>query len=137
MFGLKTAQDRTCLVHSTPDLSGTQQFCFQTLVNFFTSCQSCPSHVVNLYSISLISGWTLVVRKGQSTDKMRQRPPSGVAPARRLWLVGLLLADVTTLLTSAMRMRMTVRCLRGIHLLSGLPTWPSSTPRSQIRVQSM
>jgi hypothetical protein len=126
---------QTGLVWSVPNLSGTQQFCFQTLVNFFTSC---PFHVLNLYSISLVLGWTLVVRKGPRAGKMWPGPPSGVAQARRLCLVGLLLlAHVTTPLGLVMRGKMTVRCLRGMHLLSGPTTWPSNTPRMQSRVQSM
>jgi hypothetical protein len=128
----------TGLVRQIPNLSGTQQFSFQTLVNLFTSCQSSPSHMVNLYSISLISGWTLIVRKGPRIGKMRPGPPSGVTPARCMCLVGLLLlAHVTTPLTPAMMGWMTVRCLRGMHILSGPATWPSDIPRRQSRVQSM
>jgi hypothetical protein len=112
MFGLKIVHNRTCPVHSRLDCqSGTQQFCFQTLVNFLTYSQSCPSHVVDCPG-----------------------PPSRVALTRRLLLMDCLL-HVTTLLTPVMRM--TVRCLSGILLLSGPPTWPSAIPRRQSKVPSM
>jgi hypothetical protein len=127
----------TCPVHSRLDLSGTWQFCFQTLVNLLTSCRSCPSQVINHYPISLISGWTLIARKGPSTGKMWSGPPSRVTSAMHLWFVGLLLIQVTILLTPVMRMRKTVRCLSGMNLLNGPPTWPSNIPRRQSRAQSM
>jgi hypothetical protein len=78
------------------------------------------------------------VRSTPSTVKMRPGPPSAVKPARaRLpCLVGLLL-HIIILLTPVMRMRMTGRSLRCILPLSGLPTWPSATPRSQSKAQSM
>jgi hypothetical protein len=94
----------------------------------------------NSSSIPLISGWILIKRKGPSTSKRRSGPPSGVTPARRLQVVDLLLLlliHITTPLTPVMKMRKTVRCLRGMHLLSGPPTWPSDIPRRQSRAQSM
>jgi hypothetical protein len=152
IFGLKTTRTGlvrftldlssaflTGLVRPVLDLSGTQQFCFQKLLTSSLLITSCPYHVIDLSFLYLVSGWTLVVRRGPSTNEMRSGPPSGVVltRARHLCLVGLLLLHVTTLLTLAKRMRMIVRCLSSIHLLSGFPTWPFATLRRPSNAQSM
>jgi hypothetical protein len=138
-FGLKTVQDQTCPVITRLVryiLDWTSLTCvrlvrytsilFSKFILFSASCSYCLFFMSNLYSISLIPGWILITRKGPSTGKMRSGPPSGVAPARHLRVMDLLLllVQVTTPLTPAMKMRKSVRCLSGMHLLSGPPTWP-------------
>jgi hypothetical protein len=121
---------RTELVRSTPDLSGTRQFCFQTSVNSSLLVTSCPSSVVDLYSMSLIPGCTLVMRRGPSNGKMLLGLPSRVASARCLCLAGLLLlAHVTIPLTPAMRRMMSMNTMRGMHPKSATITMPYGTPR--------
>jgi hypothetical protein len=74
--------------------------------------------VVNLYSIPLILGWTLIVRKEPRTGKLLSGPPNRVAQARRMWLMGLhLLTHVTILLILAKKKR-SVSFSRSTLLLS-------------------
>jgi hypothetical protein len=110
---------QTRLVRHVPDLSGTQQFCFQNPLNSSILVPSCPSLVVNLYSISLISGWTLITRKEPRIGKILPGPPSGVAQARLMWLMGLhLLAHVTTLPILVKKKRRSISFSRSTLILS-------------------
>jgi hypothetical protein len=151
-FGLKTIQDQTCPVltalvwcipgQTSPACAGLVWYTsvlFPKFIHFSASCSYCPFFVSNLYFIPLISGWILISRRGPSTDKMRPGHPSGVALARRLRDVDLLLliVQVTTPLTPAMKIRKSMRCLSGMHLLSGPPIWSSDIPRRQSRALSM
>jgi hypothetical protein len=93
--------------------------------------------VLNLISMSLISGWTHVVRKEPRIDKMWPGPASRVVQARRLCLVGLLLLNhVTTPLTPMMRSMMSVSSIRGMLPRSVVITMPFGTPRGQSKTLS-
>jgi hypothetical protein len=141
-FGLKTVQDRTCLiptrlVRCIPDWTSLAWTC---LVNFsfVSKIHSLLDFLLPLvHPMWLISTLcllfpecTLVVRRGPSNDKMLSSPPSGVAQARRLCLVGLLLlTHVTTPITPVTRRRMSVSSMRGMHPKSAMIIMPSGTPR--------
>jgi hypothetical protein len=85
----------------------------------------------------LFPGYSIVVRRGPSNDKMLSSPPSGVAQARCLCLVGhLLLAHITTRLTPAMRTRMSVSSMRGMNPKSATISMPSGTPRRPSKAPS-
>jgi hypothetical protein len=120
---------QTGLVWPVPDLSGTQQSYFQNQLTSSILIPSCPFLVVNLYSISLISGWTLITRKEPRTDKISSGPPSGVAQARCMWLMGLLLLiHITTLLILAKKKR-SVSFSRSTLQLSAPTAFLRSIPR--------
>jgi hypothetical protein len=127
----------TGLVQSVPDLFGIQQFCFQNLITSSLLVTTCPFFVSNLYFISLISGWILIRRSEPRTSKMWLGPPSGVAPTRRLWLVGLLLAFVTIPHTPTMKMKKSMSCTRSTLLLSAPTACLKSIPRGLRKEQSI